>query len=385
MRAIHLLTALVVVACLGTSALAQEGAELTMPPNGDNQRAEVSQWIGLVRVTIAYHSPRVHFQGRERTGHIWGELLPYGLYDEGFGPSTAAPWRAGANESTTLTVTHDVQVEGKPLRSGTYALFLELAKSGPWTWIISSNPGWGAFQYDSSEVVLRLPVTPEDAPFTEFLTYGFDNRLPNSATAYLQWESKRIPLRIDVPNVNELYSVEMGKELRGWAGFDYRNWQMAAQFAADNRVNLEQALMWANKAIYEPFRNAANGREDFSTLLTKASVLTAMGRSSDADTVMDRAMQLPGAPARSIHIYGMRLLADGRVERAMQVFRTNRRVHPEDKFWPHVGLARGYTALGDTKSAITEWEIALRSVPDTEQPNVERFRRALAELKARRS
>lgn len=136
---------LLILLGLGTSAMphaiaiAQMHAELTTPPNGDNQRAEVSQWIGVVKVTIAYHSPRVHFQGRERTGHIWGELIPYGLYDEGFGPSRAAPWRAGANESTTLTVSHDVQLEGTPLKAGTYALFLELAKTGPWTWILSSN------------------------------------------------------------------------------------------------------------------------------------------------------------------------------------------------------------------------------------------------------
>ena len=159
-----------------------------------------------------------------------------GCRDEGFGPSRAAPWRAGANESTTLTVSHDVQLEGTPLKAGTYALFLELAKIGPWTWILSSNPGWGAFQYDSNDVVLRVPATPQDAPFTEFLTYGFDDRLPSSATAYLQWENKRLPLRIDVPNVNALYVTQMGKDLRAWAGFNYQNWQTAAQFAAANKV-----------------------------------------------------------------------------------------------------------------------------------------------------
>jgi hypothetical protein len=365
-------------------ALAQERAELTTPPNGDNQKAEVSQWIGLVKVTIAYHSPRVHFQGRERAGHIWGELIPYGLYDEGFGPSKAAPWRAGANESTTLTVSHDVQLEGKTLRAGTYAVFLELSRTGPWTWILSTNPGWGAFQYDSNEVTLRVPITPEDAPFTEFLTYGFDNRLPNSATAYLQWENKRIPLRIDVPNVNQLYAIQMGKDLRAWAGFNYQNWQAAAQFAAANRVNLEEALVWADKAISEPFRNAAQGRADFSTLQTKAAVLTAMGRDADADTVVDRAIRLPDTDARSVHQYGMRMLAAGRKDRAMQVFEANRRLHPADKFWPYVGLARGHTALGDRKAAIASWDVALKHVPPDQQANVPNLERAVQALRSSR-
>jgi tetratricopeptide (TPR) repeat protein len=373
--------ALLGCALVATHMRGQERAELATPPNGDNQKAEVSQWIGLVRITISYHSPRVHFQGQERTGHIWGELIPFGLYDEGFGPSRAAPWRAGANESTLLTLSHDVMIGGKAVRAGSYALFLELAKDGPWTWILSSNPGWGAFQYDPKDVVLRVQAPPQDAPFTEFLTYSFDNRLPNSATATLQWENKRVSLRIDVPNINELYAEEMGRELRAWAGFNYLNWQAAAQFAANNKVHLDEALVWANKAIYEPFRNAAAGREDLSTLQTKASVLTAMGRDSEADTLMDRAIRLPGTDLRLIHQYGMRTLASGRRDRAMVIFRANRQLHPDEKFWTFVGLARGFTAIGDKPAAIENWEIALRNVPPEQRGNLPAFQRALQALR----
>ncbi|HEU5217554.1 MAG TPA: DUF2911 domain-containing protein, partial [Gemmatimonadales bacterium] len=240
---------------------AQVRSEITLPPNGNNQRAEVSQWIGLVKVTIGYHSPRVHLQGKtDRTGHIWGELVKFGFFDDGFGPSRATPWRAGANETTTITVSHDVKVEGKDLKAGTYGLFLELQPSAPWTWIFSrDSAGWGSFQYDSSRDVLRVPVTPTEAPFTEFLTYGFDNREPNAAVAYLQWENKRVPLKIDVPNVNELYVAQMHSDLLSWPGFNYQNWQAAAQFAANNGVDLDEALVWADKAISEPFRNGAPG------------------------------------------------------------------------------------------------------------------------------
>src|SRR2546429_7024367 len=103
-----------VMLCLPSVAFGQELSELSLPPNGDNQKAEVSQWIGLVKITIAYHSPNVHRGGgKDRTGHIWGELLQYGFFDEGYGPSRATPWRAGANESTTVTFSHDVKVEGQ--------------------------------------------------------------------------------------------------------------------------------------------------------------------------------------------------------------------------------------------------------------------------------
>jgi hypothetical protein len=56
--------------------------DITLPPNGDNQFCSVTQGIGLVRVTVTYNSPDVHApDGHDRAGHIWGELVPYGLYD----------------------------------------------------------------------------------------------------------------------------------------------------------------------------------------------------------------------------------------------------------------------------------------------------------------
>jgi len=370
----------------GPSASAQIHSEIALPPNGDNQRAEVSQWVGLVKITIAYHSPRVHFPvSNDRTGHIWGELVKFGLFDDGFGPVRATPWRAGANETTTINFSHDVQIEGKRLEAGTYALFVELQKDGPWTWIFNSKwEGWGSFQYDSMKNVLRVAATPHEAPFTEFLTYGFEERLPNSAVAFLQWENKRISFKIDVPNVNELYVAQIRKDLEAWPGFNYQNWAQAALFAASNKIDLDEALFWANKAIYEPFRGAAAGVEDFSTLQIKAAVLHAMGRDADADTTMDHAVRLPSTNARGVYQYGASLLASGRAARAMTVFKLNQVLHPDDKFWTSLGLARGYAATGDKKGAIANWEIVLRNVPPAQRGNVPFFEKALQALRENR-
>ncbi|HKW09046.1 MAG TPA: DUF2911 domain-containing protein [Gemmatimonadaceae bacterium] len=381
--------ALIMSALLSTfaaGARAQIHSELALPPNGNNQRAEISQWIGLVRVTIAYHSPRVHFPPtNDRTGHIYGELVQYGLFDDGFGPSKATPWRAGANETTTISFSHDVKIDGKDVKAGTYALFVELEKDAPWTWILNTKfEGWGSFQYDSTKDVLRVAVAPQTVPFTEFLTYGFDDRLPSSAVAYLQWESKRVSLEIDVPNVNELYIAQMRKDLESWPGFNYQNWAQAALFAASNKIDLDEALAWANKAIYEPFRGATVGVEDFSTLQVKASVLHAMGRDTDADTTMDRAVRLSGTSARGVYQYGSSLLAAGRAPRALAMFKLNRELHPGDKFWTSLGLARGYTATGDKKSAIASWEIVLQNVPPAQSSSVPFFEKALQALRENR-
>ncbi len=382
MRSVSVVIVAGALAIAARPAIGQELSELSIPPNGQNQKAEVSQWIGLVKVTIAYHSPNVHGPaGRDRTGHIWGELVKYGMFDDGFGPSKAAPWRAGANETTTITLSHDVKIGGKDLRAGTYALFLELQPSGPWTWIFSTQPGWGAYQYDPKYDVLRVEATPQPAGYTEFLTYGFDDRKIDSASAYLQWEKQRIGFKIDVPNSLQLYVDQMRKDLLGWPGFNYQNWQSAAQFCADNKINLDEALVWADKAISEPFRNAAQGREDFFTLRTKAAVLRAMGRDQQADTVMDKAVGFAEAPVLGIHQYGQALLAAGKKDKAMQIFRMNRQRHPDDTFVTYVGLARGYTAVGDVKNAIANWEIAIRNLPDNQKPNLPVYEQALKALK----
>lgn len=376
--------AFLLLACLPVqSALAQVRSEIAIPPNGDNERAEVSQWIGLVKISIDYHSPNVHGGGgADRTGHIWGELVGYGFFDEGFGPSHATPWRVGANESTTISLSHNVKIEGKDLKAGTYALFLDVEKTGPWTWIFSNSAkGWGSYQYDPKNDVLRVPVNPVDAPYTEFLTFGFDERRPDSTVAYLQWEKKLIPFKIDVPNITQLYVDQIREDLLTWPGFNYQNWQNAAQFCADNKVNLEEALVWADRAIHEPFRGASIGVENFSTLQTKASVLQAMGRVPDADGVMDKAIDMPDASLILVHSYGMRLLRASRNDRALKTFQLNQQRHPDEKFWTYYGLARAYTALNDKPNAIKNWETAIANVPENRKFLLPQFQAALKKLK----
>ncbi len=377
-----LLFSLLSFALVNVSCRGQELAELIQPPDSDNQKAEVSQWVGPVKITVVYHSPRVHFHGAERTGRIWGELIPFGFVDDGNGSTQPHPWRAGANETTTISFSGDVKVQGKDLKAGTYGLFLVLDKAAPWQWILSSEAtGWGAYQYDPKDEVVRVPASPQDAPFTEFLTYGFDERLPGSAEAFLQWENKRVPLKIDVPDTNEVYLTRMRQQLRSWPGFNYQNYQLAAQFCADHKINLEEGLIWADRAIKEPFRGGGGGREDFTTLQTKAAVLDAMGKAGEADALMDKAVRLPGNDPFQVHQYAMRLLRAARKERAMDTFELNFELHPDEKFITFAGLARGYTALGDKENAIKNWEAALQRLPETQKKNRSVYEKALSDLR----
>lgn len=369
------------VATLCCASFASAWAQsITLPPSGDNQKSSVTQWIGLASITITYFSPNVHTSdGEDRTGHIWGELVPYGLTDPGYGTSSSAPWRAGANENTTVHFSHDVIIAEKSLRAGTYGLFLDVQKEGAWTWIFSTESNnWGHYHYDPSKDALRITATPTEAPFTEWLTYGFDEREKNSAVAYLQWEKKRIAFKVEVPNVNDMYVDKIRGDIKGHRmGFNNQSWMDAAQFCALNKVNLEEALTWADYAI--------NGRyigvEDFNSLQTKAMVLRAMERDAEADDIMQKAISLPSATVTAIHQYGRSLLAGGKNDKALEVFKLNRKKNPQDKFTTYVGLARGYAATGDKKNAIKNWETALKNLPEEHKPNRPFYESELKKLK----
>jgi tetratricopeptide (TPR) repeat protein len=106
-----------------------------------------------------------------------------------------------------------------------------------------------------------------------------------------------------------------------------------------------------------------------------------MGRNADADLVMDKAVGMPDASVMGVHQYATSLIAAGEKEQALAIFKLNRQRHPEDTFVTYVGLARGYTAVGDTRNAIANWEIAIKNIPDNQKPNLPTYEQALRALK----
>ena len=154
--------------------------------------ASVSQTIGVDTViTFDYSRPGV----KERT--IWGELVPYGLTPGNkYSEDKPFPWRAGANEKTTIVVSSDVLVDGKPLPAGKYSIHMIPSEKD---WIVIFNKvseGWGSYDYDEAEDALRVTVTPVAAPFEEWMRFGFDDLAGTSAVAFLQWEKLKVPFTI---------------------------------------------------------------------------------------------------------------------------------------------------------------------------------------------
>jgi hypothetical protein len=156
--------------------------------------ASVTQRLGEdTDVTFEYSRPGV------KDRKIWGDLVPYGMYPGNkYSDNKPYPWRAGANENTTIQVSADVMIEGKKLAAGTYGVHM-IASENDWVLIFSKkNAEWGSFSYDEKEDALRITVKAAKASHQEWLLYGFDNLTASSATAFLHWEKVKVPFKIEI-------------------------------------------------------------------------------------------------------------------------------------------------------------------------------------------
>ncbi len=325
---------------------------LTTPPNGGNKKASVSERIGITDVTIHYDRPGV--KGRE--GKIWNGLVHTGFTDPGFGTSKEAPWRAGANENTTISFSTDVMVEGKDLKAGTYGFFIAMG-NGDATLIFSNNKSsWGSFFYDPKEDALRVTVKTEPLnESVEWLKYEFMNETDNSAAIALEWEKLKIPFKVEVDYPKTQLAL-FKEELRSDKGFTPNTWVQAAQFAAANN-DLEDAEQWSDYSINGQFV----GQNNFQTLSTKAMILETQGKNAEADAAMKEA--LPFGTMLELHQYGRKLISEKKPKEALDVFKLNAQKNP-GIFTTDVGLSRGYSANGDYKNALKYAKIALPLAPD---------------------
>lgn len=70
-----------------------------------------------------------------------------------------------------------------------------------------------------------------------------------------------------------------------------------------------------------------------------------------------------------INSYGRQLLREKKTEEAMKFFEYNLKTNPEE-WYVYAGMARGYEAKGDFKSAIDNMKIALDKAPEAMKPGI---------------
>ena len=278
--------ALLLAACAASAAQAQ-GLRLPRP----SPKASVTQTVGVTDVTITYSRPGV--KGRK----IWGDppaSAPAGTatLDDARARAADAPivpfgrvWRTGANEATTFQVTDDVLVNGQPLKAGTYSLHT-IPGRDEWTFIFNSDPGqWGSFAYDEKKDVLRIKVKPQTTSDSqEWMAFRIDPAAENSATVSLLWERVRVPFTVEVKDVPALTLQKARAAVAAAKPDDWQTPAQAANYMLNNKLDLAQALAWAEQSI--------KVRENFNNLNLKARILAAQGKTADAIATGEKALQV---------------------------------------------------------------------------------------------
>jgi hypothetical protein len=114
---------------------------------------------------------------------IFGGLIPYGKV-----------YRCGADSATIITFAKDANFAGKPVKAGTYTLFV-IPNEQSWTIILNGQLGqWGAYDYDKykDKDVLQADVPVKKLGSTvEQLTIN----LPPSAIV-IEWDNVQVTVPV---------------------------------------------------------------------------------------------------------------------------------------------------------------------------------------------
>lgn len=346
MKKIKLLTAAFVFA---TACFAQ----MDLPPGGGNPRAMISEEVGITSVTIKYSRPDVN----KREGKLFGSKVPYGFSEQNnISGKNDAPWRVGANEATTITFEHDVKVEGKDIKAGTYAVFMAMGADNVTLIFSNQNEAWGSFSYKPEDDVLRVDVKPVKLDKSvEWLKFEFTQHGEKHCVVAMQWEYVSVPFRIDV-DVDNIVIAKLRKEMTSRKSFIPALELQAAQYCLNKNINLEEALSWSKNAI-----NGPAGQKTFITLRNLATAYEKLNRITEADSTMDEALLI--ATANQYTAYGRQLITQKRADKALEVFKASQKRYG-DIFGVNSGLINGYSAKADFKNALKYAEKALAQAPN---------------------
>lgn len=333
-------------------------------PRVPSPAAMVSQTIGISIVTVKYSRPSV--KNRE----IWGALVPYGYNVQPFGAGNEAPWRAGANENTVIEFSHPATVEGQRIPAGSYGLFFVINKDNTGEVVLSKDyRSWGSFWYDPKQDEMRAKIQLRDIPATEMLTYDFINVTKNSAELVLDWEKKQFPVKIEFA-VDSIVMANAEQELKNTVGFTWQGYASAANYALQNKVNLEEGMKWIDQAVAQ--------NKNFMTLNIKSGLLKGQGKNDESDKTMKEAIDI--ATENELNQYGYQLLGKGQNDKAIEIFILNTKRHPESpNVWDSLG--EGYAIKGDKQNAIASFKKALgMNPPPNVKANSEKYLKQLGAL-----
>ncbi|WP_128330396.1 DUF2911 domain-containing protein [Apibacter sp. HY039] len=213
-----------------TSSLIGQGQEVRTP--AASLKSSVEQMVGLTDIEFVYSRPNK--KGRE----IFGVLVPYGQV-----------WRTGANENTTIKFGDDVEIDGKSLPKGKYALYT-IPNKDTWEVIFySDSENWGTpKEWNESKVALKTTVPVKKInQVVETFTIGINDLSDNSGHLQFVWDQTLVDVRFDVPT--QKIANESINGILANPKADANAYYASANYFLQSNGDMKKALNWINRAI----------------------------------------------------------------------------------------------------------------------------------------
>jgi hypothetical protein len=241
---------------------AANSQNIKMPPPSPPQT--IKQDFGISSIELSYSRPGV--KGRK----IFGELVPFG-----------SVWRTGANNATTITFADDVTIGTAKVPAGKYGL-LTIPDKDQWVIIITkqvdvTNPT----AYKQENDVARVSATPMAMKDKmETFTMQFANVKPSTCELQIMWDNTAVILPI-----SEDVETAVMKQINDAMNKDNRPYFQSAMYYLENGKDLNQAIVWFNKAIEQQ-------PDGYWIYHQRANALAKLGKKDEAKSSAQKSMEL---------------------------------------------------------------------------------------------
>ena len=237
-------------------------AQLKMPAPSPTQN--IKQDFALGSIELTYSRPSI--KGRK----IFGDLVPYN-----------AVWRTGANAATIIKFNDPVEIGGKKIDTGSYALY-SIPNDGSWEIILNKGiTNWGSDGYKQTDDVVRFKVnTMKMKEAAETFTMQFANIKPESCDLHIMWDKTDVAIPITAL-IKDRMRASLEKAMMG----EKKPFWNAAQFYNEYDKNSPKALESINGAV-------AQNPKAFYMWLYKAKIEKEMGDKKAAMASSKKSLEL---------------------------------------------------------------------------------------------
>ncbi|MES1218840.1 MAG: DUF2911 domain-containing protein [Bacteroidota bacterium] len=257
-----MLKKILLTAFIGCSVFIAVAQNIETPQPSPTQT--IKQNFGLSSISLTYSRPGI--KGRK----IFGDLVPFGKV-----------WRTGANNATTIEFGDDVTIGGTKIPKGEYGL-ITIPDKDVWTVIITkqldiTNPSAYKPENDLARVTVK-PATLRDV--VESFTIQFANVKSTSCDLQMMWENTAValPITTDVDS-------KVAAQIKDVMEKDNRPYFQAAAYYLENGKDLNQALVWFDKA-------AEQQPDAYWVQLQRANCLAKLGKKDEARAASQKSREL---------------------------------------------------------------------------------------------